>query len=117
MAYTLESELVEDCRRAAEAMLVCFERVQQRDARKAGSDRGVPDVLVSAGGRLIPCEFKRPKGGRFSLDQLVAAERRRAGGVETYAPRSLQEFVSLLNWARCGSGEVCPGCPTVPELP
>ena len=116
--YELEADLVEDCRKAAVTMGVVFERVGQRDARKAGSDRGVPDVLVTARGKLIPCEFKRPKaaGGRFSLDQLCAAERRRACGVETYAPTSLPHFVALLNWARCGTGPVCQDCPTVPAI-
>lgn len=115
--YDLEADLVEDCRKAAVTMGVVFERVGQRDARKAGSDRGVPDVLVTARGRVTPCEFKRPKdqGGRFSLDQLVAAEKRRRLGVETYAPTSLPQFVALLNWLRCGSGPLCQDCPTVPN--
>jgi hypothetical protein len=117
VTYLLEADLVEDCRKAAVTMSVAFERIGQRDARKAGSDRGAPDVLVSARGRLVPCEFKRPKdqGGRFSLDQLVAAEKRRRCGVETYAPTSLPQFVALLNWLRCGTGPVCPSCPTVPS--
>lgn len=112
--YELESDLVEDCRKAATTMGVVFERIGQRDARKAGSDRGAPDVLVAACGRMVPVEFKRPRTGRFSLDQLVAAERRRACGVETYAPTSLPQFVALLNWLRCGSGPLCQDCPTVP---
>ena len=112
MTYQLESELVEDCRKAAVAMGLMFERIGQRDARKAGSDRGAPDVLLYGGGTVAPCEFKRV-GGRFSLDQLVAAERRRACGVETYCPDTLEAFMALANWMRCGR-TARPRCPVVP---
>lgn len=114
MTYLLEADLVEDCRKAAVTMGAFFERIGQRDARKAGSDRGAPDVIIYAAGRVAFCEFKRSSGGRFSLDQLVAAERRRAQGIETYAPSRLEHGVALLNWMRCGTGPVCQDCPTVP---
>ena len=120
--YLLESALVADCRRAAEAMGVVLEVAGQLKAKGSGSDRGLPDGFLSAGGKLIPVEFKRPatddgtRAGRFSLDQLAAAERRRACGVETYAPSSLQEFVRLVNWARWDGEGAAPDCATVPPL-
>ena len=114
MTYLIEAELVEDARKAAEAMSVVYERIGQRDARKAGTDRGVVDVIMYANGRVALCEFKRSDGGRFSLDQMVAAEKRRAVGIETYAPSRLQHAVALMNWLRCGTGAVCVDCPRVP---
>ena len=120
MSYLLEADLVQDCRRAAEAMGVVLEVAGQLKAKGSGSDRGLPDGFLSAGGKLIPVEFKRPatddgtRAGRFSLDQLCAAERRRRCGVETYCPQTLEQFTALVNWARCGTGPVCQDCPTVP---
>lgn len=121
MSYTLESDLVADAKRACEAMGVVLEVAGQRRADKAGQDRGLPDAFLHAGGRTWCLEFKKPKAkgercGRFSLDQLVAAERRRRCGVETYAPSILEHVVALANFARCGSGVVCQDCPTVPTL-
>ena len=120
--YLLESHLVADCRRAAEAMGVVLEVAGQLRAKGSGSDRGLPDGFLHAGGRTLCVEFKRPatddgtRAGRFSLDQLAAAERRRLCGVETYVPSSLQEFVRLANWARHGDPHDLPDCATVPHL-
>lgn len=120
MPYLLEADLVADCRAACEAIGAFLEVAGQLRAKGSGSDRGLPDAFLSAGGKLLPVEFKRPasdgtRAGRFSLDQIAAAEKRRRCGVETYAPDSLEAFVRLVNWARCGTGPVCPGCPTVPN--
>lgn len=121
MSYVLESALVQDCKVAADALGVCLEVIGQRKAKGSGTDRGVADALLHAGGKSLNVEFKRPesdgtRAGRFSLDQLAAAERRRHQGVETYAPSTLEHFVALVNWARCGTGPVCRGCPTVPRV-
>lgn len=95
---------------------VHLERIGQRKARGSGTDRGVPDALLYVNGQAIPCEFKRPAGGRFSLDQLVAAERRRKAGVETYAPTCFAEYKAVLDYHARNRTGVCPGCPTVPEI-
>ena len=105
--YELEAELVADCRRAAEAMSVVLEVAGQYRADKAGQDRGFPDAVLHAGGRSLLVEFKRPKArhsraGRLSLDQIAAAERRAACGVETYLVDSVDDFTALVNWARTG---------------
>lgn len=119
MTYLLESALVDDCRRAATAMGVVLEVIGQRKAKGSGTDVGVVDALLHAGGKTLGLEFKRPKGtdtrrGRCSLEQIAAAERRRACGVETYLVDDLTAFVRLTNWARLGHGPVCPSVDTVP---
>ena len=119
--YKFESDLVADMKRAAEAMGAVLEVAGQRNAKKSGSDRGLPDCFLAAGGQYIPIEVKRPEStdtrrGRFSNDQLAAAERRRGCGVETYSPTDLSEFVHLANWARCKGQGRCRACPTVPPL-
>ncbi|HEY5474729.1 MAG TPA: hypothetical protein VIK32_16260 [Candidatus Limnocylindrales bacterium] len=121
MSYLLEADLVDDCRRAATALQVVFEVAGQRVAKASGSSKGLPDAFLCVSGWHHPLELKRPaskgaEAGRFSLDQLVAAERRRAQGVETYAPRALEQFVALVNWSRRHRDGVCPGCPVVPEF-
>lgn len=121
--YELESALVTDCRLAANSMHVKLEVAGQRKARGSGSDKGLPDGFLCVAGWMHPCEFKRPKtqdatAGRFSYDQLVAAQRRAEQGVYTYAPRLLPEFVSLVNWSRrhapTKAPQRCPACPVVP---
>lgn len=121
--YELESALVADCRLAALAMAVKLEVAGQRNSRGSGSDKGLPDGFLCVCGWLHALEFKRPKtqdarAGRFSYDQLVAAQKRADQGVYTYAPRLLAEFCGLVNWSRRHApGKVpqrCPACPIVP---
>lgn len=119
MSYLLEADLVADVVRAAAAMNVYVEFCGQRKAKGSGSTRGLPDAFLYAGGKCLPLELKRPasdgtRAGRFSLDQLVAAQRRREQSVETYAIDSLEAFVCCVNWARYGNGPICRSCPTVP---
>lgn len=121
--YEFESELVDDCRRAAVTMGVKFEVAGQRRADKAGSDKGLPDGFLCVSGWHHPLELKRPKtqlgrAGSFSYDQLIAAQKRADQGVYTYAPRLLPEFTGLVNWSRrhapAATAERCPTCPIVP---
>lgn len=119
--YLLESSLVADILAAAERMGLYCEQLGQRKAKGSGTTTGAPDLILYGNGRMVPLEVKRPKtdgtrAGRFSLDQLVAAENRRHRGVETYAPSTLEHAVSLMNWIRCGTGPVCQDCPTVPRI-
>jgi hypothetical protein len=119
-AYELEEELVTKCHkgvcelRDTWGMQIHGERINQRRADKAGSDKGSPDYLLCIGNWHHPLEFKRSTGGKFSLDQMVAAERRRNAGVETYAPTSIAHFDALVKWSHLYCKGVCPDCPTVP---
>lgn len=126
--YHLESDLVTACHNTVCELRDTWhrpihgERLNQRRADKAGSDRGSPDYLLCVNGWQHALEFKRVDGGKFSLDQLVAAERRRAAGVETYAPTTFAEFDALRRWSERNSPgkvhwSVCPDCPTVPPVP
>lgn len=94
-----------------------LERIGQRKAKGSGTERGAPDAFLYVAGFAHPLEFKRPKpavgrAGRCSLEQMAAAERRRACGVETFVVDSLQGFTALVNWGRTGRGArpaVVPG--------
>jgi len=127
--YELEEELVTKCHKTVTELRDTWhqsihgERINQRRADKAGSDKGSPDYLLCVNGWHHPLEFKRSKGGRFSLDQMVAAERRRRCGIETYAPTSIAHFDALVKWSQRMAplfstahpyNLVCPDCPTVP---
>lgn len=121
--YEFESALVTDCRLAAGRMVVKLEVAGQRKAKSSGSDKGLPDGFLCVSCWHHPLEFKRAKGadtpaGRFSYDQLVAAQRRADQGVYTYAPRLLPEFVALVNWSRRHAPSRmptrCTACPVVP---
>lgn len=81
---------------------------QQRDARKAGSSRGVPDLLVMLGGLPFALCFEvkkrnaRKGGGKLSPEQQVLAD---AGCV--YVVRSWREVIERINAAKWFfSGEV-----------
>jgi hypothetical protein len=119
--YELEDELVNACHvtvtelRNVWMQPIHGERINQRRADKAGSDKGSPDYLLCVGGWHHPLEFKRSTGGRFSLDQMVAAGRRRSAGVETYAPKHVTEFDALIAWSKRHFKGVCPDCPVVPS--
>jgi hypothetical protein len=104
---TSEAALVQLCLQAADAMSVYVERVGQWRADKAGSDPGVPDLLLYVHGRCIPCELKRARDrqthtpcGKLSYAQIVAQERRRDHGVETVVVTCLDDFVNAVNAAR-----------------
>lgn len=129
--YELEDELVNACHQTVIELRDTWmqpihgERINQRRADKAGSDRGSPDYLLYVNGWHHPLEFKKSKGGRFSLDQMVAAERRRRCGVETYAPTSVAHFDALVKWSKrsrphdsrdVGWIPICDGCPRVPPV-
>lgn len=128
--YELEDELVNACHETVTQLrdtwmqAIHGERINQRRADKAGSDKGSPDYLLCVNGWHHPLEFKRSKGGRFSIDQMVAAERRRAAGVETYAPTRLMHFDALVKWSQKNPPDraevygiyFCPDCPTVPPV-
>ena len=104
----LERDLVADCKRAADAMVVYVEWVSQRGGKHSGTSKGAPDCFVYVAGKVVPVEFKRAKhhdgtpAGRLSLDQNVAIERRLKQGVETHVVESVQGFANVVNAARTG---------------
>ena len=118
MSYQYEADLVSDILKLAARCGVYVEAVGQRKAKGSGTTRGAPDLLVYVGGFVHPVEVKRPKSdgtraGRFSHDQLVAAEQREAQGVVTSAPRTLQHLANLVGWSRRNREGVCAACPRV----
>jgi hypothetical protein len=106
MRTDTEAALVQSCRQAATAMGVYTERLNQHRGDKAGSDRGAPDMLVYVGEKVLVCEFKRAKNadgtpaGVLSRDQVVAIERRKAQGVNTYVIDDVRDFAAAVNNAR-----------------
>lgn len=105
--YEFEADLIADCKRAAETLQVYLELTGQYRADKGGQDAGFPDGILHGGGRTLLIEFKRPRTrdgqrGRITYEQLIAAERRKARGVDTYLCDSLEEFAALANYARVG---------------
>jgi hypothetical protein len=118
--FDTEAELVNACHQTVVEMrdtwhkAIHGERIAQRRADKAGQDIGSPDYLLTVNGWNHPLEFKRGKGGRFSLGQMVAAERRRAAGVMTYAPSRLLQFDALIAWSERHRDGICFDCPVVP---
>lgn len=121
-AYEIEADLVTACHltvcelRDTYHRAIHGERIAQRRADKAGQDIGSPDYLLTVNGWHHPLEFKRAKGGRFSLGQMVAAERRFAAGVVTYAPTRLLHFDALVRWSEQHREGICPDCPRVPMM-
>ena len=119
-AYDLEVSLVTACHQTVVELRDTWhksihgERIAQRRADKAGQDIGSPDYLLTINGWHHPLEMKRAKGGRFSLGQMVAAERRYVAGVVTYAPTRVLEFDKLIAWSERNRNGICPDCPTVP---
>ena len=83
MSYQYEADLVADCKALADKCGLKLERIGQRKAKGSGTERGAPDAFLYVAGFAHPLEFKRPKpavgrAGRCSLEQMAAAERRRA---------------------------------------
>ena len=119
-AYEIEADLVNSCHltvcelRDTYHKAIHGERIAQRRADKAGQDKGSPDYLLTVNGWQHPLEFKRAKGGRFSLDQMVSAERRFTAGVVTYAPTSVVHFDALIRWSEQHRNGICFDCPMVP---
>ncbi|MEI6502832.1 MAG: hypothetical protein WCP21_17620 [Armatimonadota bacterium] len=94
----------------AKAMNVYIELMGQRRADKAGQSIGTPDMLVYAGGQVLPVELKRAKNhdgtpaGKLSIGQIVAIERRQEAGVRTAVVTTVEEFVAIVNGMRKARG-------------
>ena len=106
----LERDLVAECLVVAKAMGIYVEVVGQRRARGSGTSIGVADMLVYAGGQVLPVELKRAKNhdgtpaGKLSIGQIVAIERRQEAGVRTAVVTTVEEFVAEVNGLRRGRG-------------
>lgn len=124
VAYELESDLMSSLALVAKTCGVYLEVAGQRKAKGSGSTRGLPDGFLYVAGFCHPLEAKRCKAlagrdGTFSNDQIVAADRRRSEGVQTYAPRTPQHLADLIGWSRRNAGRyraTCPDCPVVPTM-
>ena len=99
-----EAELVNDCRKVAEAMNVFLAVVGQRNARKSGSTLGFPDAVVFCNGEVRFVEFKDPDTGRLNLGQSCFIARAHEMGVEVHVVDNLNDFVSILNGCRRARG-------------
>ena len=102
----MERDLVAEVVVVAKAMNVYIELMGQRRADKAGQSIGTPDMLIYAGGQVLPVELKRARNhdgtpaGTLSLGQIVAMERRQEAGVRTAVVTTCEEFVAEVNGLR-----------------
>lgn len=105
----LEKDLVDDCRRAAEAMGAFLAVVGQRNARKSGSTLGVPDLILICCGHTVLIELKRTKtaehpAGTLNLGQRAFIARAAEQGVAVHVVDRLADFVAVVNGCRKGKG-------------
>ena len=104
-APTLERDLVADCQRSAEAMNAFLAVVGQRNAKKAGSTLGFPDLVLMCAGQVHLIECKRPKAddhraGELRLGQSAFIDKAAEHGVKVHAIWTLDEFVAIVNGCR-----------------
>ena len=101
----LERDLVADCRRSAEAMNAFLAVVQQHVAKKSGTTRGFPDLVLICAGKVVLIEVKRPKTaehprGVLSLGQSAFIARALEMGVQVEVIETVREFEALVNGCR-----------------
>jgi hypothetical protein len=101
----LERDLVADCRRSAEAMNAFLAVVQQHVAKKSGTTRGFPDLVLICAGKVVLIEVKRPKTaehprGYLSLGQSAFIARAAEMGVQVEVIDSVEDFEALVNSCR-----------------
>lgn len=101
----LERDLVNECRRSAQAMGAFLAEVGQRRAKGSGTTTGFPDLVLICAGRVHLIEVKRPKsdgtpGGEVSLGQQAFMQRAAEQGVTVHAIWSVREFEEIVNECR-----------------
>ena len=101
----LESDLVDRCRQYAERMGVYLMEVGQWNAKRSGTTRGFPDLVLVCAGHVVPIEVKRLKmkgeqGGRLSIWQQAVITRCAEQGVKVYVVDRVEDFVRLVNECR-----------------
>lgn len=64
-----------------------------------GSDKGIPDLMMIRGKRLVFAELKRPIGGKYSPEQNECLQALAATGTEVYRwrPQDWDEISRVLN--------------------
>ena len=105
----LERDLVQDCRISAAAMGVFLAEVGQRDARKAGTTKGYPDLTLMVAGHVVLIEVKRPATaehphGYLSLGQSAFVARAHEMGVRVEVIETVAQFEALVNVCRRSRG-------------
>lgn len=106
---SLERDLVQECRDAAERMNAFLAVVGQRNARKSGSTLGFPDLVLICAGQIRLIELKRGKdeenpAGYLNLGQHAFIAAALEQGVEVEVVDNRQDFIRLLNSCRRARG-------------
>ena len=105
MPSELEKDLVEECRKSAEAMNAFLAVVGQRNAKKSGSTLGFPDLVLICNGRIELIECKRTKTadtpkGVLNLGQIAFIGKCLEYGVRVHAIDTVREFEEIVNSCR-----------------
>lgn len=70
---------------------------RQKNMNKAlGVSKGVPDLFVIVGGKLIAIEMKRTKGSVTSREQIDWIERLNKAGVRSTIAKGCQEAIAFV---------------------
>ena len=70
---------------------------RQKNMNKAlGVSKGVPDLFVIVGGKLIAIEMKRTKGSVTSREQIDWIERLNKAGVQATIAKGCQEAIAFV---------------------
>jgi len=101
----LEADLVNRCRETAKAMGVYLMEVGQYNAKRSGTTRGFPDLVLVCAGHVVLIELKRLKvkgvpGGILSLHQEAVITKCADQGVTVHVVDRLEQFVGIVNWCR-----------------
>jgi len=101
----LERDLVDQCRESAVAMNAFLAVVQQHVAKKSGTTRGFPDLVLICAGKVVLIECKRPKTaehprGYLSLGQSAFIARALEMGVQVEVIETVREFEQVVNSCR-----------------
>jgi len=104
-APALERDLVREIITVAAAMNCFVAVVGQRNARKAGSTLGFPDLALLCAGQVRLIELKRTKApgqrrGVLSLGQEAFIARAAEQHVHVFVIDDVQQFISLVNACR-----------------
>jgi hypothetical protein len=104
-APQLERDLVAECQRSAERMNAFLAVVGQRNAKKAGSTLGFPDLVLFCAGQVRLIELKRTKTadsqrGRLNLGQIAFIEKADEQRVTVHVVDRVEDFEALVNGCR-----------------
>jgi len=104
-----EAQLVNDCRKVAEAMSAFLAVVGQQKAKGSGTTRGMPDLVLMCAGHVELIEVKRPRTdehprGYLSLAQSAFIAAAAEQGVTDHVIDSVGDFIAVVNACRMGRG-------------